>query len=65
MENGIKSAAKIDNALADSLWEVIAAVKTANPDQMEQLWSLFTNSELREWQIPSSQTPPETEKEAS
>ena len=65
MENGTKSAAKADNALAERLWEVIAAIKTANPDQMEQLWSLFTNSELREWQLSSSQTLPEAKKEAS
>lgn len=65
MENGTKSAAKADNALAERLREVIAAIKTANPDQMEQLWSLFTNSELREWPLPSSQTLPEAKKEAS
>ena len=65
MENGTNSAAKSDNALAESLREVIAAIKTANPDQMEQLWSLFTNSELHGVQLPSSQTLQETESEAS
>ena len=64
MENGTKSAAKADNALAERLREVIAAIKTANPDQMEQLWSLFTNSELREWPLPSFRTPQETWNEA-
>ena len=48
-----------------SLLEVIEAVKTANPDQMERLWRLFTNQESHELQLPSSQTLPETESEAS
>lgn len=65
MVKGTKSAAKADNALAESLREVIEAIKTANPDQMEQLWLLFTNSELHGVQLPSSQTLPETKKEAS
>lgn len=48
-----------------SLLEVIEAVKTANPDQMERLWRLFTNQELHGVQLPSSQTLQETESEAS
>jgi hypothetical protein len=57
-----RNAAKnVDN---QRLTEVIEAINAANPDQMERLWSLFTNSELREWQLPSSQTLQETEKEA-
>lgn len=48
-----------------SLLEVIEAVKTATPDQMERLWRLFTKEELQRVQLPSSQTLQETESEAS
>ena len=48
-----------------SLLEVIEAVKTATPDQMERLWRLFTKEELQRVHLSSSQTLQETESKAS
>lgn len=48
-----------------SLLEVIEAVKTATPDQMERLWRLFTKEELQRVHLSSSQTLQETENKAS